>query len=233
MSQDKNTISKKSQEKYVPTKTASELLGVHVLTLHNWEKSGKIDTIRTPGNHRLYNVEKYLKMQKINKNNDNIIEKKDNDVSSEESENKNANVKSKFKNNKQNICYIRVPCVGDKKTLKQQKDYMKQKYPDYLIIEDIGSANNFDKHGLKKIIDMVEDKSVNDIVIINKHCINKFGLDLLTYLLKKYEGGSIIVENYNTEDDTVNDIIDDLMCTISKCSSEISEIKNKKSVIKK
>ena len=50
-----------SENKYVNTKKAKELLGVHAQTLHNWERSNKIETIRTAGGHRLYNVEKYMK----------------------------------------------------------------------------------------------------------------------------------------------------------------------------
>ena len=48
-------------EKFVPTAKAREILGVHTMTLHNWEKTGKIETIRTGGKHRLYNVAKYLR----------------------------------------------------------------------------------------------------------------------------------------------------------------------------
>jgi predicted site-specific integrase-resolvase len=48
------------ENKYVNTKKAKEILGVHILTLYNWEKQGKLEAIRTPGGHRMYNVEKYL-----------------------------------------------------------------------------------------------------------------------------------------------------------------------------
>ena len=51
------------------------ILGVHYRTLYLWDKKGTIETIRTPGNKRLYNVEKYLKE---NKENINIEQKLDN-----------------------------------------------------------------------------------------------------------------------------------------------------------
>lgn len=44
---------------FIGGKQASELLGVHQRTLMNWDKIGKIETIRTSGNKRLYNVSKY------------------------------------------------------------------------------------------------------------------------------------------------------------------------------
>jgi len=45
-----------SNKKFVKGKKASEILGIHRRTLYQWEKKGKIDTIRTPGGIRLYNV---------------------------------------------------------------------------------------------------------------------------------------------------------------------------------
>lgn len=50
--------------KYVGGKEACSILGVHQQTLYNWDKKGLIETIRTPGNKRLYNVEKFIKDKK-------------------------------------------------------------------------------------------------------------------------------------------------------------------------
>ena len=49
--------------KFVGGKKASEIIGVHQRTLYLWEKKGLIETIRTVGGKRLYNVEKYIKNQ--------------------------------------------------------------------------------------------------------------------------------------------------------------------------
>lgn len=53
-----------NNDKYITTAKAREQLGVAVLTLHNWEKAGKIETLKTAGGHRLYNVDKYLRDNK-------------------------------------------------------------------------------------------------------------------------------------------------------------------------
>ena len=45
-------------------KQAAEILGVHQRTLYLWEKKGLIETVRTPGNKRLYNVNKFLEDNK-------------------------------------------------------------------------------------------------------------------------------------------------------------------------
>ena len=49
-----------NETRYITSKKAMEKLGVSIVTLRNWEKQGVIEAIRTNGNHRLYNIDKYL-----------------------------------------------------------------------------------------------------------------------------------------------------------------------------
>jgi predicted site-specific integrase-resolvase len=56
-------------EEFVSGLKASEILGVHQRTLYLWDKKKIINTIRTPGGKRLYNVKKYLNSIEKNKSN--------------------------------------------------------------------------------------------------------------------------------------------------------------------
>ena len=49
-----------SKIEYVGGKQASKILGVHQRTLYQWETKKIIDTIRTPGGKRLYNIQKFI-----------------------------------------------------------------------------------------------------------------------------------------------------------------------------
>ena len=53
-------------EEYLSGSKASKVLGVHQRTLHNWDEKKLIETIRTPGGKRLYNVRKYLQNKEKN-----------------------------------------------------------------------------------------------------------------------------------------------------------------------
>ena len=53
-------------EEYLSGSKASKVLGVHQRTLYQWDAKKIIETIRTPGGKRLYNVKKYL--EETNKN---------------------------------------------------------------------------------------------------------------------------------------------------------------------
>lgn len=110
---------------FVSGKEASKILGVHQRTLYNWEEKGEIETIRTKGNKRLYNVKKYLALKVKNNNICDNLDDLDN------------------KNEKINICYIRVSSQNQKDDLERQKLLMKTRYPNYIIIEDIGINLNF------------------------------------------------------------------------------------------
>ena len=89
---------------------AASILGVHQRTLHNWDKKGLIETIRIPGNKRLYNVKKFIENKKCK-------------------EHICSNLDDLDKKERLNLCYVRVSSNN------QKDDLMIQKYPNHLIIE--------------------------------------------------------------------------------------------------
>ena len=71
--------------------------------------------------------------------------------------------KIKSKNpNKRNICYCRVSSRKQKEDLERQIKFMKEKYPNYEIISDIGSGLNFERTGLNNILDISIKGELND-----------------------------------------------------------------------
>ena len=107
----KETVNKQ----YVGGKEASKILGVHQRTLYLWDKKGLIETIRTDGNKRLYNIEKYIKNKKcdIKKNED--CEKILEDINK---------IEGKLK-----LTYARVSSHGQINDLERQKEQLKKQYP--------------------------------------------------------------------------------------------------------
>jgi excisionase family DNA binding protein len=170
-------------DKYVTGKEASEKLGVHQRTLYQWDKKGWIETIRTDGNKRLYNVEKYLNEKKCNndidciKNLENIDKTKD----------------------KLKISYVRVSTQGQKDDLERQKKQMKELYPKHIMIEDIGSGVNLNKRGIRKIINLAIEGRIEELVIAYKDRLARFGYELIEDLITTYSKGKIIIVNKKKE----------------------------------
>jgi predicted site-specific integrase-resolvase len=182
-------------------KEASKKLGVHQRTLMDWDKKGLIDVVRTPGNKRLYDVEKFLKEHNLKKD-----EKKEELEESKE---------------KLNICYVRVSTNGQKDDLENQKNFMKENYKDYILIEDIGSGLNLNKKGLRKIINLAIKGKINKLVIAHKDRLVRFGFELIEDLIKEYSNGEIIILDKKNiskkpEEELVNDVLQIMNVYVAK-----------------
>lgn len=177
-------------------KEAAQILGVHQRTLYIWEDKGLIETIRTPGNKRLYNVDKFIEEKKckdmVCKNLDELDMK-----------------------NKLNICYIRVSSTNQKDDLERQKKLMIDKYPEHIIIEEIGSGLNLNKRGIKKIIHLAISGKINELVIAYRDRLTRFGYELIEELITKYSKGKIIVLSQTNKLEPEEELVKDVMAIMN------------------
>ncbi len=187
-------------EEYMSGSKASKTLGVHQRTLHLWDSKKLIETIRTPGGKRLYNVKKY--MEKADINITKPIEEEKNSV------------------DKENIIYARVSSVGQKNDLERQIKTLKENYPEYTLITDIGSGVNLNKRGLRKIIDMAIQGKIEELVVVHKDRLCRFGYDLIEDLIIKYSNGKITimkeVENKEPKEELVEDVLQIMNIFVAK-----------------
>ena len=179
-------------ENYKGGKETAKILGVHQRTLYLWEAKGLIETIRTPGNKRLYNVVRFLEDKKCKNNVCENLEELDN--------------KEKLK-----ICYVRVSSNNQKDDLERQKKLMIEKYPNYIIVEDIGSGLNLNKRGIKKIIHLAIAGKISELVVAYRDRLTRFGYELIEELIIKYSKGKITVLSENEKLEPEEEVIKDMM----------------------
>ena len=187
-----------NNDRYLKGSKAIKILNVHTRTLYNWEKKGWIETKRTKGGMRLYNVDKYLRnMGIINIENECLNDDEINDLH-----------KSK---KRLNISYVRVSSTGQKDDLERQLEMVKKKYPKNKIIKDIGSGINLNRKGLRKIIDLAIEGKIKTLVVAYKDRLTRFGFELIEDLIKKYSNGKIIVieqkDVMEPEEELVKDVL--------------------------
>jgi len=175
-------------KQYLGGKEASEVLGVHQRTLYLWDKKGKIETFRSPGGKRFYNVGKYIETNKIE-----VKEKED-------------PVVERLK-----IIYARVSSHSQKDDLTRQIKKLKKLYPGYKVIEDIGSGLNLKKRGIKKIINCAIAGKVEEVVVMHKDRLARFGFDLIEYLIKKYSKGVITIVNKKLDKEPEEEMVEDVL----------------------
>ena len=205
--------------KYIGGKQACEILGVHMQTLYNWEKSGKIEIIRhSEKGKRFYNVEKYLKENK---------QKTVYDIEKEQEEEEIIINKT----DKINICYVRVSTHGQKDDLERQKEFMRKKYKKYEIIEDIGSGINFNRRGLRKIIDFAISGKINKLVVAHKDRLTRFGFDLIEDLIKKYSNGIVILDdNKDSKKEPKEELVDDVLQILNVYTAKMNGLRKYKKI---
>lgn len=121
---------------------------------------------------------------------------------------------------KKNIIYCRVSSYDRKEDLERQEQKLKELYPDYEIIKDIGSGINFKRKGLQEIIDLAISNKINDLVINHKDRLCRVGYELIEFILKKYSNVNIIIVEKNNISKS-EEITKDLIEIITVYSSKI------------
>lgn len=208
------SISHIMSKKYVGGKEASKLLGVHQRTLYQWEEKGLIKTIRTPGGKRLYGVEEFIKQKECENDVDCI---------------KNLDELNELQG-KLNLSYVRVSSKAQKDDLERQKKLIISKYPNHKMIMDIGSGINFDRPGIKKIIELAIGGKINELVIAYKDRLTRFGYELIEDFITDYSKGKIIImhkkDDLEPEEELVKDVLQLMNVFVAKMNG-LRKYKNK------
>ena len=196
-------------ENFKGGKQAAEILGVHQRTLYLWEKKGLIETVRTPGNKRLYNVNKFLEDNKCKENICNNLDDLD-------------------KETKLNIAYIRVSSQNQKNDLERQKQLIVHKFPNHIIIEDIGSGLNLNKRGIRKIIHLAIEGKINELVVAHRDRLTRFGFELIEEIINKYSKGKIVILSEPDKLEPEEEIVKDIMSIMNVYVAKINGLRKYK-----
>jgi predicted site-specific integrase-resolvase len=181
---------------FITGKQASEILGVHRRTLYLWDEKKIIETIRTPGGKRMYNVNKYL--ENINKNTSNVTHV-------------NNPIINTMMDNSKKYLYARVSSLGQKEDLERQKKVLVDKFPNYKLITDIGSGMNLNRKGLRTIIDKAIKGEVEEVIIVHKDRLCRFGYELIEDIITKYSNGKITILESKDKKEPKEELVEDVL----------------------
>lgn len=179
---------------YYTIAEVSALLGVTKTTLRRWEEVGKIESKRTQGNHRRYE-KKVI---------DRILQKEK-------------------KVEKITIGYARVSTNEQKEDLKRQvqmiENYCSSKGYVFEVISDLGSGLNYNKRGLIKLIELIEEDKLERLVISYKDRLLRFGSEIIFKLCEIHNVEVIIINQ--TENTFESELVDDVLSIITVYSSKL------------
>ena len=94
------------------------------------------------------------------------------------------------------ICYCRVSSIKQKDDLARQVVFMRDKFPQAQIIQDVGSGLNFKRKGLNSILERLLQQDKLTLVVAHKDRLARFGTELIEYLIRK-NGGELLVLDKN------------------------------------
>lgn len=128
------------------------------------------------------------------------------------------------------IGYCRVSTPSQKDDLENQvnnvKSYMIAKGYQFEIIEDIGSGINYNKKGLKQLIDKINNQEISRVVILHKDRLIRFGFELIEYLC--HINGVELEIIYHTEKSREEELTDDLIQIITVFANRLYGQRSKK-----
>jgi predicted site-specific integrase-resolvase len=171
---------------------AAKLLGVHVQTLRNWERTGKLkpDSI-SPGGTRRYNQDKILQ----------ITGKELPEIEKDE---------------RITIAYARVSSHDEKADLQRQAQvlelYCAEHGYKYELITDLGSGMNYYKKGLTTLIHKILENNVRRLILTNKDRLLRFGAELI-FSICEAKGVEVVIlnkgeEKASFEEDLAKDVLE-------------------------
>lgn len=187
-------------DKYVTRKEVLKVLGIHYHTLYSLADRKEIETLQV-GKRTLYNLDKYLRMKGVVNNG----------------------------NDKINICYCRVSSNKQKGDLERQINQMKELYPNYKIVSDIGSSLNFDRKGLLEIINLGIENKIETLIIAYKDRLARIGYELIETILRTYSQAKIIIINKDEEETPEEELSKDIISIMNVYTAKINGLRKYKS----
>ena len=170
---------------YVSGKIAKQIIGCSDNTLRAWADSGKINAIRSKNNSkRFYDVSSFISNESSSL--ENIIIKKQ-------------------------ICYCRVSSKHQKDDLERQIKFMQEKYPNAIIIKDIGSGINWKRKGLISMLQQIKNNQVGEIIIAHRDRLCRFAFELFEQIFGLYQVKLVVLDSGESESNGQNELCEDIL----------------------
>jgi putative resolvase len=180
---------------------AAKHFGVSRDTLRRWEKAGKIAVERTAKGHRRYDLSKL------------------------------AHKASSGPSNQHTLAYARVSSHDQKSDLERQaqvlENFCSANGWTYEIIQDLGSGLNFQKRGLKKLLQNVCSGKINRLVLTHKDRLLRFGSELVFSLCEQF-GIEVVIMNRSEDTRFEDDLVQDVLEIITVFSARLYGARSRK-----
>jgi predicted site-specific integrase-resolvase len=177
-------------ELYISPARLTKKFDVTSNTLRRWAEEGKIRCLRPNsteqrGGKRIYNVEDVKRIFGISNSNLHV--------------------------SRSTVCYARVSSTHQKQDLERQIQALQTSYPGAKVIKDIGSGLNWNRPGLKSLLELVHSGAVEQVVVAWKDRLCRFGFELLDWIFQKSNVKLVVLGATDEVDDPSRELSEDLL----------------------
>jgi Predicted site-specific integrase-resolvase len=189
--------------KMVSIKEAAKFLGVCPQTLRRWEREGYLlPDERTPGGRRRYDLAR-LRPEQFRAPETAL----------------------------RTIAYARVSSHDQKDDLERQKQvlelYCARQGWTFEVIADLGSGVNYNKKGLKRLLDAIIDGQVGRLVITHKDRLLRFGVELV-FAICEAKNVEVVILNQGEDTSFEEDLAKDMLEIITVFSAQLDGSRSRK-----
>jgi len=189
--------------KLISIKEAAYILGVSTQTLRRWEKEGKIPkSQRTAGGQRRFDLHSLPTPQPTLK-----------------------------KQELPTLAYARVSTHDQKEDLARQEKMLEKFCTShgwqFEIISDLGSGMNYNKRGLKKLLQKILNGDIGRLVLTHKDRLLRFGAELIFALCEEKQI-EIVLVNQGAEPSFEEELASDVLEIITVISARLYGSRSRK-----
>ena len=189
-------------DRYVAIGEASEALGVSITTLRRWEAEGKLIPERTAGRQRRYDLAKFK-----------------------------PELFHAAPQDRKTIAYARVSSHDQKDDLERQKQvlelYCARQGWTFEVVADLGSGMNYNKKGLKRLLDEIIEGRVGRLVIVHKDRLLRFGAELV-FAICEAKDVEVLIINKGVDTTFEEDLAKDVLEIITVFSARLYGSRSRK-----
>jgi excisionase family DNA binding protein len=183
--------------KFVGIQEAAEYLGVSTQTLRRWESCNKIvPSHRTKGGQRRYDITKLQPARSLEGTAQNFP----------------------------TIAYARVSSHDQKDDLQRQERmlemYCAAQGWTYEVIKDLGSGMNYNKRGLKVLLERIMNGQISRLVLTHKDRLLRFGAELV-FALCAGKNIEVVIMNQGDEPSFEEELAKDVLEIITVFSARL------------
>jgi putative resolvase len=179
---------------------AAKLLGVSIQTLRRWEETGYLIPARKSDGHtRYYDLDQVMGTKKVEL--------------------------------ELTVAYARVSSHDQKEDLKRQAEvlsaYCTRQGWNFQVIQDLGSGMNYQKKGLKTLINLILERKISRLVLTHKDRLLRFGAELI-FSLCEAKQIEVILINKGDEVSFEEELAQDVLEIITVFSARLYGSRSKK-----